>query len=40
MERIAEVATRFNEFTDQFPIRKATIKEIEAAVKSNQGRMA
>lgn len=39
VERIAEVATRFNEFTDEFPIRKATIKEIKAAVSLNQGRI-
>lgn len=40
VERIAEVATRFNEFIDEFPIRKATIEEIKAALSSNQGRMA
>jgi serine/threonine-protein kinase HipA len=40
VERIADVATRFNEFTDEFPIRKATIREIGAAVSANQARMA
>lgn len=40
VERIAEVATRFNDFTDEFPIRKGTLKEIEAAVNLNRDRLA
>lgn len=36
----AEVATRFNDFTDEFPIRKGTLKEIEAAVNLNRDRLA
>lgn len=39
VERIAEVATRFNDFADEFPIRKGTLKQIEAALNRNRDRL-
>ncbi len=40
VERIAEVAGRFNDFTDEFPIRKGTLKQIETALNLNRDRLA
>ncbi len=39
IERIAEVASRFNEFSEGFAVRKATLKQIGAAVVSNLNRL-
>lgn len=39
IERIAEVASRFNEFSEDFAVRKATLKQIGAAIVSNLNRL-
>lgn len=40
VERIAEFAARFKDFTDEFPIRKGTLKQIETALNLNRDRLA